>query len=165
MKTRKWDYLIPILGSGVFAFLSYMFYKKVISKRLTAKTVTDKSALTRQEAMIRAKVISNLKYTLFLQLKSDSVVNSKNSFEGSVLISFNLDVAEVKHEFFIDFQGKLANVLVNGVETKVTHVNDKIYIPKEVLRSYNQIQINYCNQYANESFGIRLWVDPEDSVT
>ena len=120
------------------------------------------SSLNKSEAMHRSSLIENLKYSIFLELDSNSIFLVKNSFHGCCLIEFDMKKIE---EIFLDFQGKIKSLRVNGEEVEIVHMNERIFIKsKHLIQFSNKIQIHYENSYSSSGYGINYFTDPEDIV-
>jgi hypothetical protein len=167
----KLNYLLATLGAGAFAFLSYWFVKNILSKRIKSlmqgkETKQKISILTQKEANERSKLIRDLSYTLYLQLKADSILNVRNIYEGSILLEF-FYTGDDKDSLFIDFIGNIESLIINNRKTaNFTHSNGKLSLDTSQLKPHaiNKINIKFSSNYENVEHGIRLYIDPEDSV-
>jgi hypothetical protein len=153
-KNNLWKGLLAALGISGAAFLSYLILKK-FKNRLGASSPYS-NALTKEDSMKRAELISNIKYTLFLQLSGAHVEQSKNTYEGSILIDFDFKKTE---DIFIDFSGKVLSITNNDTSIPFTHVNNKIYLSSKYLSNANRVNIVFSNKYSLESKGMRIFTD------
>lgn len=159
-----WKPFFKGLSATAFTVVCYMFYQKYKGKfKLPfGKNSIIPLPLTKDEAMHRSSLVKNLKYTLFLQLKSDKIISIKNTYDGSILIEFDLNKIE---DIFLDFKGEIKKIYVNSILVKTDHRNERIYIKKDtLLQNGNKIQIQYLNNYTTSSPGIRHYIDPNDLV-
>jgi len=163
---KYWKPIAAGLGVSALAMLTYNLLKKnskiKFSHKLGLTQQTELIPLTKSEAMKRSANVKNTKYTLFLQLRSESVLATKNVYEGSVLVEFDLNKIE---EVFLDFVGDVKELIVNGESIQVNHHQNKIILPKSKLVAQgNKVFVYYVNHYPNKSNGIRHYIDPEDEV-
>lgn len=168
---QKINYILSGLGAGAFTFFSYWIFKKYFSKRLKnfvkGTEVSQRIAvLSQSEALERSSLIKNLVYTLFIQLKTDSALNVKSIYEGSMLIEFFYTGTE-KDSLFIDYIGNIEGLYINNRKvSSFTHENGKLNIDTAQLKlnSVNKVNIKFSSHYENKCYGLRLFIDPEDSV-
>jgi hypothetical protein len=153
-----WKGLLTAFGVTGAAMVAYFLIRR-FKNRLP--TTMEQVALTKEEATRRSELIANLKYTLFLQLNGAHVVQSKNTYEGSVLIDFDLLKVE---DIFIDFTGKVLTITNNGVNVPIVHQNGKIHIEAAHLKKENKICVTFTNQYSLESKGMRIYTDTVNMV-
>lgn len=159
-----WQKVAVGLGGVGMAFLGHLLYKKFSSgKSLPGGLNNGIISLSKSEAMSRSNLIKNLKYTLFVLLRSDHAIAARNIFDGTVLLEFDLNKSE---DLFIDFHGEITKVMINGESIKdITRINDRIYIPAKYLRlQSNKIKISYSCHYSHVSKGLKHYLDPEDMV-
>jgi hypothetical protein len=152
--------LFAALGIGGMAFVGYLFYKKFLKNKLLTNRNTNTS-LSKEDAMRRSELISHLKYTIQVQLNHAHVEQTKNIYEGSVLIEFDLSKVE---DLFIDFMGKVISITNQGKAVPFTHENGKIYLSAKDLAQHNKINVVFSNQYSLESKGMRIYTDTTNMV-
>jgi hypothetical protein len=163
---RYWKPITTGLGVSVAGVFMYLLYRRFLKGKLSLPFGGGRekipTALEKSEAMLRSSLVKNLKYTLYLQLRADSILATKNVYEGAILIQFDLNKIE---EIFLDFKGHIERIIVNSEEIKVEHKNNKVYLPKDKLTlQSNNVHITFTNHYTNTHTGIRYWTDPDDEV-
>ena len=97
--------------------------------------------------------VRNLKYTLFLQLNQGHLKQEHNTYDGGILIEFNLEKIE---DMFLDFEGIVNKVYNNGKLINPQCSNGKIYLRAKDLLSCNKLNIVFTNHYSHVSQGIKL---------
>lgn len=158
----------------------YFFNNKQKNNTLNNKLqkdllIIEKSGpLTKNEAIIRAQFINDVKYTLYFQLnnKKENIIKLDGPcYDGVAFIEFNLkDLENLNKEIsniFLDFNGKITKFLINSNEVDfiLYHKNDRIYLDKNILsQGENKILIEYRNIYSDSSLGLRSYIDTEDIV-
>jgi hypothetical protein len=150
------------LGFSVFTYLMYQIYKRYTKSIKSNGPIP----LKKEEALRRSSLIKNLSYTLFLQLKSDTILATKNFYDGAVLIEFNLTKFEDSTEIFLDFEGCIKKIVVNSEEVEIKHRNGRVYLPaNKLMEQSNKVHITYSNHYSPVANGLRYYIDPDDEVT
>ena len=120
-KSNLFKTLIAAFGIGGAAVLSYFLIKN-FKKKLTCHSLP---GLSKDDAIRRSQIIKNLKYSLFLQLNPAHLRKEHMTYEGSVVVEFDIEKEE---DLFLDFEGKVLKIFNNGKQINATHVNGKIYI-------------------------------------
>ncbi len=113
--------------------------------------------LTQLEAVERASNVSNVAYTLDLDLTRGAA-----TYVGEVTITFDLARPEAT---FLDFRGKTIRELeVNGRAIHEPEWNGyRLSIPADaLLPEQNSIHVHYENEYDHTGDGLHQFVDPED---
>ena len=103
-------------------------------------------ALYHLEAIVRDKLISNVRYELFLVLGKDSL------YSGKVSINFNFSASKNPDEqLFIDFHGKKVTDLVINDQivpnSQLKFTKHRLQIPLTYLKNNgkNQVDIKFIN--------------------
>ena len=130
-----------------------------VQKHFTDPDCPDIVPLWEKEAMQRSKDISNVSYKLAYAL-----LRGGENFHGQVEINFTL--TEAKDSIFADYKGQeVHKIIVNGnqVEDSKAYRNQKIYFPKEFLKSgENKVQIRFVSKYVRDCQGIHYFLDKDD---
>ena len=116
--------------------------------------------LTRKQAEIRKKQVSNVKYQINL-----SVNKTDLDYKAQTTIFFDFKKTS-EENLMIDFITKeITSLLVNGQEVSDYNKDDYwLYISASLLNSgSNEVSINYTNTYNNTGSGFHRFVDSEDS--
>jgi aminopeptidase N len=118
---------------------------------------TDTYHLTQKEAESRASLLSNIKYTLSVNL------GNAESFEGKVEIKFHVwKSTDIRLDYF---QGKLASVILNDVSIldKIVYTNGFFNLPSSfVKKGDNHLVINFATPYSKTGNGLHKFIDPDD---
>ncbi len=116
--------------------------------------------LTRQVADSRKSRISNVAYTLDIDL-----ISLADDYQGQVDITFELN--NKSQNLTVDFTGgTVADVEVNGQEVAVNYSGYFITLPAESLQvGSNQVSITYSHPYGQDGNGLHRFIDPEDGET
>lgn len=174
---QYWKHIAAGLGISAVSLFTYLMFKKFSSKRLKAGlsklSPYDISAfpLKKSEAFERSNLLKNIHYTLFIQLTADTDLATRNHFDGSALIQFDIEAKNKipSSGLFIDFAGNIKKLQINGEEVPVKsidHRGHRLYLNKELLvESGNRVEVFYVNHYSNDSHGMRNYIDPDDEVT
>jgi len=163
---RAKQYLKPIaytLGGTTLVYLMYLFYKRCVKNRLGLMFGDNNPIpLDKKEAFRRASLIQNVKYNLFLQLKEIPFLNQNKTYEGAISVQFDMNSIE---DIFLDFKGKVLNVIVNNREISIHHRNNRIHLPHHYLKNFgNVVYVRFENTYSKLDQGIKYYTDPEDTV-
>jgi hypothetical protein len=169
---QYWKQIAAGLGLSAVGLFTYLMFKKFSSKRLKAASLSpnDISAypLKKSEALERSNILKNIHYTLFIQLTADTNLATRNHFDGSALIQFDIEGKDKipSSGLFIDFAGNIKKLQINGEEVKIIeHRGHRLYLNKELLvESGNRVEVFYVNHYSNDSNGMRNYIDPDDEV-
>jgi hypothetical protein len=148
-KSNLFKTLLAAFGIGGAALLGYFMIKKFKKKHLCQSL----QGLSKNDAIRRSQIIKNLKYSLFLQLNPAHLKKEHMTYEGSVVVEFDVEKEE---DLFLDFEGKVLKIFNNGKPINVTHVDGKIYIKAADLSKKNKINIIYVNNYSTEAAGIKM---------
>ncbi|MBI3724490.1 aminopeptidase N [bacterium] len=113
--------------------------------------------MTQAEATDRARRVSNVGYTLHLDLQAKS-----ETYRGKLTASF--DVAGPTSGLWIDFTGKtIRSLTVNGSRVEAPEWNKhRIALPAELLARKNEATVEYENDYSHTGSGFHHFNDPED---
>ena len=116
--------------------------------------------LERSQAFYRSSRVSDVNYTLALNLPADNV-----PFSGTAKIRFHL--SDAQHPLTLDFVGgEVGKVEVNGQMIPTQYNGFFITLPAEVLRSGEQeVTITYTHPYRRDGTGLHWFKDPEDGET
>ena len=160
-------YLKPLaytLAGSAFFYMLYSIYKKFLKRNLCLMWSNNNPIpLQKKEAMRRAALIENLKYSLFLQLKEFPIYHMKKTFDGAISIQFDLNDLD---DIFLDFSGSLLSIVVNSKEISANYRNDQIHLPKGCLKNRdNNVYIRFENTFSNTDQGILYYTDEEDTVS
>jgi len=137
---------------------------KELEKELNAIAFDDplsreKNYLNTAEVINRARVISNVKYTLLL------ILHKGEEYLGYVKVEFEL--AEINDNLFLDFQGNsLISYIFNdaSIPAKDIFERRRIRIPTTHQKiGSNTIKVVFRNEYAVDGYGLHRFVDPEDN--
>lgn len=123
-----------------------------------AREVTD--ALTQERAIARKSRVSNIAYTLDIDLISDP-----DAYRGRVDAAFDLTSNDTP--LTIDFAGgAVSSVNINGAAVDVDYNNYFVTLPAEALaEGRNNISISYAHPYDHDGTGLHRFIDPEDGNT
>ena len=116
--------------------------------------------LTQERAASRKKRLSNIAYTLNIDLISET-----DAYQGTVNLAFELKSNE--QNLTVDFTGgTVAKVEVNGAQISVDYSGFFITLPAESLVvGNNLVNISYQHPYDQDGTGLHRFVDPEDGNT
>jgi aminopeptidase N len=117
-------------------------------------------SLTQEHANSRKKRLSNINYTLNIDL-----ISVTDAYSGTVELSFDLKTN--KQNLTVDFTGGTVDkVKVNGAEVSVDYSGYFITIPGEsLIEGNNLVEISYQHPYDQDGTGLHRFVDPEDGNT
>jgi aminopeptidase N len=113
--------------------------------------------LTESEAAGRAARISNVSYTLHLDLQPKS-----ETYRGELAAEFELENGA--SPVFLDFTGKtIRSLLVNGKTVPAPDWNKhRLELPEALLKEENRVVVAYENAYSHTGSGFHQFLDPED---
>jgi aminopeptidase N len=112
--------------------------------------------LTLEEATRRAEQISNVAYTIDLDLQAGSKV-----FRGDVTISFD----HAGGDTFLEWLGgRFERCVVNGAEAEPEWDGVRLALPGALLGPHNEIQLVYERPYDHTGEGFHQFFDPEDGA-
>lgn len=114
--------------------------------------------LTQAEASERASLISNVKYSLDIQMDGSS-----ETYQATETIEF--DRRDLAHDTFLDFRngGKILKFTLNGKVHTPVYAQHRILLPQTLMVSgANKVEIQFQQNYANNGRGLHRFVDPED---
>jgi aminopeptidase N len=117
-------------------------------------------SLTHEHANSRKKRLSNIAYTLNIDL-----ISVTDAYNGTVDLSFDLKTN--KQNLTVDFTGgTVTKVEVNGARVSVNYSGYFITLPAEsMLVGSNIVHISYQHPYDQDGTGLHRFVDPEDGNT
>jgi aminopeptidase N len=123
-----------------------------------AREVADK--LTQQQAKDRKKRLSNIVYTLDMDLVSDP-----EAYQGKAIINF--DLTDASKDLTIDFSGgSVSAVEMNNTQIKVDYNGFFLILPAASLQEgSNELLISYAHPYDQDGTGLHRFTDPEDGRT
>ena len=109
-------------------------------KESTPKNFLD-NGISLQLATYRKQQVSNVKYQLKFSIPKTKAETIPSHLKITATIS------DVKEDLILDFNEKKANikaVKVNGNETKITHKNEHLIIPKkQLIIGENSVEIDF----------------------
>lgn len=112
--------------------------------------------LTRDLAQKRAKTISNLKYSLSINLKK-----SIKTYTGKCILTFFLSNKD--EPLILDFTGNIKKLSINEKEASFGTFENKISIsPENLSLGENKLEISYENEFDTTGDGLHKFDDPED---
>ena len=116
--------------------------------------------MTREEALRRSSIISEVHYDLIL-----SFLNHEKEFEGYIRATFSL--SEISEDVFLNFEGKsLEYCRINGQEVDKENeifIDHKINLPNNMLQvGKNVVDVRYTGFYRKDGIGLHRYEDPED---
>ena len=116
--------------------------------------------LTRKQAELRAKTISDIKYKIKLELDKDS-----NTYNGKTKIYFHYN-KKTNDALVLDFiTESVSEIYLNNKKLK-NYKKDEywLYIDSSILNNgKNKLEIIYTNKYDNTGSGFHKFIDPEDN--
>ena len=117
--------------------------------------------LSHQEAKERDAAIKQVSlYKLCLNLHKET------RYEGNVEIKMLLNQCSLEsQDIFLDFHGeKVVSLKVNGEKAAIKFSQHKLYLPKENMKTDEEITISirFENTYVTNSAGLHRFQDPED---
>jgi aminopeptidase N len=151
--------LIKIVGVITVLFLvACNSVSNTSEVKSTARKVSDQ--LTQDQATLRKGRVSNIAYTLDIDLISDP-----EAYMGTVNISFDLETNN--NDLTIDFTGGSVNVVkVNETNVMVDYSGYFITLPAEsLLKGKNNVVVAYSHPYGQDGTGLHRFTDPEDGNT
>ncbi|HAR42673.1 MAG TPA: hypothetical protein DCS07_08620 [Bdellovibrionales bacterium] len=120
--------------------------------------------LTREEAILRAKQIAGVSYTLWFGLDRDNP-----DFEGRLVAIFELRnrPKDLAHGLFIDFDGgRIHSLKLNGnaLEIGPERYNGRrvFFKGSEIQPGMNRAEISFGHSYGTTELGLNRFVDPQD---
>ena len=124
----------------------------------SAREVADK--LTQEQAISRKHRLSNIQYTLDIDLISDPA-----AYQGETKITF--DLADPDKDLTIDFSGgSITAVELNNTKVQVDYNGYFVTLPADSLRAgSNEVFIHYAHPYDQDGTGLHRFTDPEDGRT
>lgn len=113
--------------------------------------------LSELEAIARKERVSNIAYTLEIDLASET-----ESYAGTVIANF--DLATNTAPLDIDFTGGTINqVTVNGESVTPNYNGFYVLLPSsELVVGANEVVIEYSHPFDQDGTGLHKFVDPED---
>jgi aminopeptidase N len=113
--------------------------------------------LSELEAMARKARVSNIAYTLEIDLASET-----EFYSGTVVAEFDLSANDGPLD--IDFTGgSVGAVTVNGESIAVNYNGFYVLLPSSALRvGQNRVAIDYSHPFDQDGTGLHKFVDPED---
>jgi aminopeptidase N len=112
--------------------------------------------LTRAEAEERFEAISNIEYSLHLDLERGA-----KSFSGDVTISFEHRGGDT----FIEWLGgHIERMTINGVEVEPVWDGERISLPAADLEAQNEVYVAYQRPFDHTGEGFHRFTDPEDGA-
>lgn len=121
------------------------------------KTKPKRTYISLDEARERARIISNVNYTVAL------VIPRGKMYFGTVAIEFDLAADAVSKGFFLDFEGRaIKNLTVNGKTTKVNFRGYRLWLKKNLKAGTNKLTMVIFNKYGKEGFGLHSSIDSSD---
>lgn len=125
--------------------------------------------LTREEAQLRAHLISDLKYDVYLDVTSSVKSTPENlTFQSISKVSFKYQsFDDLKHSTFIDLKAmKVNSITLNGTELPLTNFADhRIALPADLLQEHNELSVDADCEYTNTGEGLhRYYAEDEDQV-
>ncbi len=112
--------------------------------------------LTRAEAEERFEAISNIEYSLHLDLERGA-----KSFSGDVTISFEHRGGDT----FIEWLGgHIERMTINGVEVAPVWDGERISLPAADLEAQNEVHVAYQRPFDHTGEGFHRFTDPEDGA-
>ncbi len=122
--------------------------------------------LTREQAVARSKMISQVTYALDVDL-----TGSSEEFQAKAILQFNLKAKarELDHSLLVDFEGgKISSILVNEVSLSDMKSSERFdghhlfFRSSELRPTGNKIEISYSHPYSHDGRGLHRFQDPVD---
>jgi len=128
-----------------------------VSQTLTPTNETPtRDVLTQIEATARGRRISDVAYTLRIDLRAGQA-----TYRGACAIDFS--VRDDTEPLFIDFKGgTIESLTVNGSAITPERDGDRIVIPVALLFDRVRVEVSYENAFDTGGDGLHRFVDPED---
>ncbi|MDQ3492533.1 MAG: aminopeptidase N, partial [Chloroflexota bacterium] len=128
-----------------------------MSQTLTpAPETPTRDVLTQAEAIERAERISDVDYTLRIDLEP-----GQQTYRGECLIEFS--VRDASRPLFIDLKGGTIEALtVNGAPSAPQRDGDRIVLKAEALSERMRVAVRYVNPFDTGGDGLHRFVDPQD---
>ncbi|MDR2508900.1 MAG: aminopeptidase N [Candidatus Ancillula sp.] len=124
--------------------------------------------LTQEEAQLRAQLVCDLKYDVYLDVTSSVKEAPDNlTFRSVSKISFKYHLDDIKHSTFVDLKAMSVNsIVLNGVALPSTNFSDhRIALPADLLQCHNVLEVDANCEYTNTGEGLhRYYADDEDQV-
>jgi len=114
--------------------------------------------LTQTEAMLRAQIISDVKYQLAVEMD-----NASETFHGTAQIEFSRK--DSPHDLFLDLKNgaKIEKFEMNGKAYTPVFMQHRVILPQAMLAvGANKVVIAYTQSYDHNGRGLNRFVDPED---
>jgi aminopeptidase N len=118
-----------------------------------------RDVLQRGEAADRAALVHDVRYELDFELDRDRPL-----YTGRAVVGFGLR-ADAREPLFLDFTGRPIRLVVNGRILEPDHHDHRLWLPAELLRSRNRVELEYENPYDTSGHGLHRFADPEDGET
>jgi aminopeptidase N len=124
----------------------------------TERKVSDE--LTQKRAESRKKRVSNIAYTLDIDL-----ISNPDAYQGQVLIAFDLNSKD--QDLTIDFTGgTVSSIEVNGSQVDVDYNGYFVTLSSDSqFVGHNLVSIKYKHPYDQDGTGLHRFVDPVDNNT
>ncbi|PJZ69266.1 aminopeptidase N [Leptospira perolatii] len=117
------------------------------------------NVLTQQEAMIRSKIISDVNYSIQIELEKNS-----SEYKGDTTLHF-IYSGNAKGSLKIDFVSKQVELVwLNGKEEKKFEKQEShLLLPSEgLIQGTNELRIKYRNSFDTTGSGFHKFQDPSD---
>ncbi len=117
-------------------------------------------AENRKNSIINEQKEYNIRYSLILYLSRKSTneketeksIKSKSDFSGKIIIDFSYN--KRGSSLFLDYNGTVKSLKVNGFDKDINHINNRIYINTEDLDVTNRLILEFESNYKNNGIGI-----------
>ncbi|MEO7118814.1 MAG: aminopeptidase N [Candidatus Limnocylindrales bacterium] len=111
--------------------------------------------LTQSEARARAAQISDVAYTLVID-----IAGGKETYLGDCTLTFTVSALDVP--LFIDFLGRVESMSIDGEAVEPRIDGDRLVLEPGRLRPRMSVRVRYENRFDSSGDGLHRFVDPED---
>ncbi|MDR0951074.1 MAG: aminopeptidase N [Candidatus Ancillula sp.] len=124
--------------------------------------------LTRIEAQNRKKLVSDVRYQIFLDItsaKADSPLNETFVSKTKIQFTYNSDAVDFNTEaLFVDLKArKINDIVLNGQNISTDNFKDyRLTLPGNFLQSHNELIVNADCEFTNTGEGLHKFVAEDE---